>query len=144
QIEAARIFVGEGRFPFRDRHLVNLLGLLGAGPSGFPFNSKERMACLSQLVKCSIIAQTRNYVSSRFTASGSSCCTQWVAWGRWNTSAWSHSAALASARPVSRKASRSPQITRTGTLTRADPDPVERRTARVPVQHCGQRAGLGP
>ena len=36
EIQAARIFVGESRFPFRDRHLVDLLRLFGAGHLGSP------------------------------------------------------------------------------------------------------------
>jgi hypothetical protein len=56
EIEAARIFIREGRLPLNDGHLMDLLGLFGAGHFGSP-NSRERMACLSQLVKWGNIAQ---------------------------------------------------------------------------------------
>ena len=38
QIGATGILIRKGRFPLADGHLLNLLGLLGAGHGGFPFD----------------------------------------------------------------------------------------------------------
>jgi hypothetical protein len=41
EVEAARIFVGKGFFPFPDRHLTDLLGLFGAGHLDLSFDRRE-------------------------------------------------------------------------------------------------------